>query len=224
MARRKNQSARRESLIDAAIEAGAAVGLRSLSLTDVAAQAGLTRGAILYYYDDLNALILEAHRVGISRLCDEREQAIAQCEDVQTKLWIAIDRGLPQGPDDALMRLLYEFDVFAASNPPHKNILLQMYQRTLKLYQNLIAAGRLSGVFSPQLPDGELARTLVALEDAYGLYITSGGDAVLDRDEALASMSSVAGQLGCPPKAPLVPNSPKQDHPGGIPLMESPSG
>lgn len=210
MARTKNQSARRESLIDAAIEAGAAVGLRSLSLTDVAAQAGLTRGAILYYYDDLNALILEAHRVGIARLCDEREHAIAQNEDLATKLWIAIDGGLPRGPDDALMRLLYEFDVFAASNPTHKAVLLEMYHRALAIYQGVIEAGRSSGVFSPQLPDSEVARTLVALEDAYGLYITSGGDAVLNRDEALASMSAVAGQLGCPPKPPPVPPSQKR--------------
>ncbi|MDT5002609.1 MAG: hypothetical protein QOK12_4714, partial [Mycobacterium sp.] len=53
MARPRNQGARRQALIEATYTAGHKRGLRSLSLTDVAEQAGLSRGTVLYYYGDL---------------------------------------------------------------------------------------------------------------------------------------------------------------------------
>ena len=48
MARPRRQEARRAALIEATYAAGRQHGLRSLSLTDVAEQAGLSRGAVLY--------------------------------------------------------------------------------------------------------------------------------------------------------------------------------
>ena len=119
MARPRNQSARREALIEATYTAGRRRGLRSLSLSDVAEQAGLTRGAILYYYDDLDALLVEAHAAGVERFCDERDRLIAATDDPRAQLAAAIDAGLPSGPDDALMRLLYEFDLLAGYSTLH---------------------------------------------------------------------------------------------------------
>ena len=49
MARPSKQAERRADLVEAALTAVSEHGLRALSLTDVADQAGLTRGAILYY-------------------------------------------------------------------------------------------------------------------------------------------------------------------------------
>ncbi|WP_144589643.1 TetR family transcriptional regulator, partial [Brevibacterium casei] len=107
MARTKNQSQRRDALISATLETVGETGLRSVSLADVARRAGLTRGAILYYYDDLDALLLETHRAGVERFCDAREAVIAELDDPRRQLSAAISEGLPTGPVDALMRLLY---------------------------------------------------------------------------------------------------------------------
>src|SRR5215207_11769055 len=103
MARPRKQEARRAALIEATYAAGRTHGLRSLSLTDVAEQAGLTRGAILYYYEDLDALLVEAHAAGVERFCDERDATVAQLDDPRVQLGAAIEAGLPSGPDDALM-------------------------------------------------------------------------------------------------------------------------
>lgn len=197
MARPKRQEERRAALIEATYAAGKEHGLRSLSLTDVAATAGLTRGAILYYYEDLDALLVEAHAAGIQRFCDERDAALAGIDDPRDRLGAAIDAGLPDGPDDALMSLLYEFDVLAGNSELHDELVQKLYLRQLETYRGVFEAGREAGVFSSGLDDEQLAMTLVALEDAYGLHIV-GGNALMTVPKAAAAMRAVAEQLGCP--------------------------
>ncbi len=197
MARPKRQEERRAALIQATYAAGKEHGLRSLSLTDVAATAGLTRGAILYYYEDLDALLVEAHAAGVQRFCDERDAALAGIEDPRDRLGAAIDAGLPDGPEDALMSLLYEFDVLAGNSELHDELVQRLYVRQLETYRGVFAAGRAAGVFSPGLDDEQLAMTFVALEDAYGLHIV-GGNALMTVPKAAAAMRAVAEQLGCP--------------------------
>jgi AcrR family transcriptional regulator len=170
MARPRNQTARREALIDATYAAGRKVGLRSLSLTDVAEQAGLSRGAVLYYYDDLDALLVEAHAAGIERFCDERDRLVAETDDPRAKLAVAIAAGLPDGPDDALMRLLYEFDVLAGSSELHDEMVQGLYLRQMQSYRGILADGLSRGAFHPRLDVDQIAMTFVALEDAYGLH------------------------------------------------------
>jgi AcrR family transcriptional regulator len=197
MARPKKQEERRAALIEATYAAGKERGLRSLSLTDVAATAGLTRGAILYYYEDLDALLVEAHAAGIQRFCDERDAVLAEIDDPRAQLGAAIDAGLPNGPDDALMSLLYEFDVLAGNSALHDELVQKMYLRQIDTYRGVVARGRESGIFKPGLDDEQLAMTFVALEDAYGLHIV-GGNALMTVQKAAAAMRAVAGQLGCP--------------------------
>lgn len=198
MARPRTQETRRAALIDATYQAGRAHGLRSLSLTDIAQQAGLTRGAILYYYEDLDALLVEAHAAGVERFCDQRDATVAALDDPRERLSAAIDAGLPSGPDDALMSLLYEFDVLAGSSELHDQLVQKLYLRQLDTYRTIVAAGRATGVFTPRLSDDELSMTFVALEDAYGLHIV-GGNALMTVDTAAAAMRAVARELGCPP-------------------------
>ncbi|WP_197061030.1 TetR/AcrR family transcriptional regulator [Microbacterium mangrovi] len=198
MARPKRQEEKRAALIEATIAAGAARGLRSLSLTDVAAHAGLTRGAVLYYYEDLDALLVETHAAGVARFCDERDALVDALDDPREQLAVAIDRGLPHGPDDALMRLLYEFDVLAGLSALHDEHVQNMYVRQLATYRRVFAAGRSAGVFRSGMDDETLAMTFVALEDAYGLHIV-GGNELMTVDTARTAMRRLADELGCTP-------------------------
>ena len=172
-------------------------GLRSLSLADVATKAGLTRGAILYYYDDLDDLLVEAHRAGLERFCDQRDAAVAALADPQLQLREAIRAGLPSGPDDALMRLLYEFDVLAGTSALHDELVEQMYRRQLATYTGILERGIAAGVFTPAIPVDLLAMNLVALEDAYGLHIVAG-NSLITVESAETAMRAVVDNLGAP--------------------------
>ncbi|MFD5214659.1 TetR/AcrR family transcriptional regulator [Microbacterium sp. NPDC058345] len=197
MVRPKRQDARRADLVEAALSAVSERGLRSISLTDVAQRAGLTRGAILYYYSDLDELLVEAHRAGVERFCDARDDLIASLDDPRDQLAVAIRAGLPDGPDDALMRLLYEFDILAGTSALHDEMVERMYRRQLATYTGVLQRGLDLGVFVPTLDLPTLAMTLVALEDSYGLHIV-GGNSLITVDDAEQAMRRVSGQLGAP--------------------------
>lgn len=194
MARPNTQQRRRLEVIDAALDAAAERGLRHLSLTDVANQAGVTRGALLYYYDDLEAILVEAHASGMERVGAERIALVAQQESSTDKLRTAIDAGLPSGPDDALMRLLYEFDVLAGKSPLHDQLVQQLYREQLQLYREILEDGVASGEFSLTGPLEDTAMNLVALEDAYGLHIVAGGSITVD--DARRAIRLYAAQAG----------------------------
>ncbi|MFJ3391604.1 TetR/AcrR family transcriptional regulator [Leifsonia aquatica] len=197
MARPRKQDERRADLVEAALTAVGEHGLRSLSLADVAEKAGLTRGAILYYYEDLDALLVEAHRAGLERFCDHRDAVVAAITEPQLQLAAAIQEGLPSGPDDALMRLLYEFDVLAGTSQLHDELVERMYLRQLATYAGILERGVAAGVFEPRLEIATLAMNLVALEDAYGLHIVAG-NSLITVESARAAMVAAAEGLGAP--------------------------
>jgi len=197
MARPRKQDERRADLVEAALTAVGEHGLRSLSLADVAEKAGLTRGAILYYYEDLDALLVEAHRAGLERFCDHRDAVVGAIAEPQLQLAAAIREGLPSGPDDALMRLLYEFDVLAGTSQLHDELVERMYLRQLATYAGILERGVAAGVFEPRLEIATLAMNLVALEDAYGLHIVAG-NSLITVESARAAMVAAAEGLGAP--------------------------
>ncbi|MBK0418331.1 TetR family transcriptional regulator [Leucobacter sp. CSA1] len=201
MARPSRQQQRRIEVIDAALEAAAEHGLRNLSLTDVANQAGVTRGALLYYYEDLDAILVEAHAAGMRRVGEDRAALVAQRSGAAEKLAAAIDAGLPEGPDDALMRLLYEFDVLAGKSPLHDELVQRLYREQLDLYRGILREGVEAGDFSLTGPLEDIAMNLVALEDAYGLHIVAGGSITVA--DAGRAIRLYAAQAGAPlPDAP----------------------
>ncbi|WP_309133271.1 TetR family transcriptional regulator C-terminal domain-containing protein, partial [Brevibacterium sp.] len=160
--------------------------------------AGLTRGAILYYYDDLDDLLVETHRAGVARFCDRRDEVIAALADPREQLRAAIREGLPSGPDDALMRLLYEFDVLAGTSQIHDELVENLYTRQLRIYREVLESGVAAGAFTPTIPLEQLAMNLVALEDAYGLHIV-GGNSLINVAAAESAMRAAAAGLGAPP-------------------------
>ena len=196
MARPNRQKERRIEVIDAALAAAAKHGLRNLSLTDVANQAGVTRGALLYYYADLDAILVEAHAAGMRRVGADRAVLVAEQPSPAEKLAIAIDAGLPSGPDDSLMRLLYEFDVLAGKSQLHDELVQQLYREQLELYRAILVEGAETGAFSLTGPLDDVAMNFVALEDAYGLHIVAGGSITLA--EARRAIALYASQAGCP--------------------------
>lgn len=194
MARPSTQQQRRQDVVNAALAAASEHGLRELSLTDVANQAGVTRGALLYYYQDLEAILVEAHAAGMERVVTEREALVQEKQSATEKLTVAIRAGLPHGPDDALMRLLYEFDMLAGKSELHDELVRKLYDAQLKLYRDILGEGVADGSFTLTGPLDTIAMNFVALEDAYGLHIVAGGSVTVA--EALGAIELFAEQVG----------------------------
>lgn len=146
-------------------------------LVHVAEAAGLTSGAVLYHFPDVQALLLEANRAGMERFYDHRVAALAALDDPVEKLVVTVRTGLPVDSDDASVRLLCELGGAAGRQPVYAALLTSLYDRQVAMYEVILEQGSARGIF--HLTHGSngartIARNLVALEDAYGYRIIAG--------------------------------------------------
>jgi AcrR family transcriptional regulator len=172
-ARGEKRSERRSDLLEAAQRAMAEYGA-GVRLNQVAEEAGLTSGAILYHYPDLQDLLIDANRAGMERFYDERMKALDGVDDPAARLVITIRSGLPVDDDDEEVRLLCALGGEAARNTVYAVLLTALFDRQVAMYQSILEMGRAQGVFALASDSLKIARNLVALEDAYGYRIMAG--------------------------------------------------
>ena len=176
----KTKSGKRTDLLEAAQRAMAEHGA-GVRLNQVAEHAGLTSGAILYHYPDLQDLLVDANRAGMERFYDNRLQDIAGIVDPAERLVVTIESGLPIDEDDEEVRLLCALGGEAARNTIYAVLLTSLYDRQVAMYQTILESGAAQGVFALATDAVSIARNLVALEDAYG-YRIMAGHPTLDKD------------------------------------------
>jgi AcrR family transcriptional regulator len=140
-------------------------------LNQIADAAGVTSGAILYHYPDIEQLLVEANQAGMERFYNQRLEAVAAVEDPAARLRVLIELGVPQGPDDEGVRLLCSLGGEAARNTVYGLLLTSLYDRQVGMYTSVVELGAALGVFDLQQSAVTIARNVVALEDAYGYRI-----------------------------------------------------
>ena len=182
MAKTQGQRDRRADLLEATRRAVITHGT-DVKLSQIAHEAGLTSGAVLYHYPDVQALILEANRAGSERFYETRMQAAAGTDDPVEKLVLTISSGLPLDQDDDAVKLMCALGGSAARNPVYGAILTALYDRQVAMYQVILESGAARGVWRLAQDALTIARNLVALEDAYG-YRMMAGHSSIDHEAA----------------------------------------
>lgn len=186
----RSKSARKADLLEAAQRAMAEHGV-GVRLNQVAQQAGLTSGAILYHYPDLQDLLVDANRAGMERFHDARVKAIEGISDPAARLVVTISSGLPLDGDDEEVRLLCALGGEAARNTVYAVLLTSLFDRQVAMYQAILESGEAQGEFTLAADALTIARNLVALEDAYG-YRIMAGHPTLDHDATAELILSYA--------------------------------
>jgi AcrR family transcriptional regulator len=151
-------------------------GLASVRLRDVADAAGLTSGAVLYYYEGLDDLFTAAYDRAVERFCRDREQAIAGIDDAAARLATAVRLGVPDGPDDAEIRMLYELEAVAFRSAACAALMAAYIERQVAMYASVLEVGAAVGRLRLSGDARSIARNIVALEDGQGLYVLLGRD------------------------------------------------
>jgi AcrR family transcriptional regulator len=181
--RQRNQAQRRQQLARAArqvlLERGA-VGLR---VKDVAERAGLAPSSVLYYYPNLDELLIEVSRGAIERFTERRAAAVRRLDGARDQLRLAIHLGVPSGPDDVDSRILYELDAFTGSSPAFGILTASYFDRQAVLYESILDAGARTGDFELTADALTIARGLVGMEDGLGLQVVIAHPAI-DRSVA----------------------------------------
>src|SRR5690606_12979165 len=199
MGRRKDQEERRRSLIDATMAVIADAGPSGVTARQVAARAGLSPAAVIYYHPQVDDLVAAVRGDAVQRFCVGRERIAEECADPAEALPRLIAAGLPSGPEDLLISAIAQLFGAARREERHARMSTGFWLRQVEMYTRLIERGARTGAFRPLLPAETAAEHLVGLEDAYGVHIVSG-NAALTRERALALILAYAGGvLGLPP-------------------------
>jgi len=172
MARPSRAHERRAELVTAARTAILERGVIGLRLRDIAQQASMSTGSVLYYFPTLNELLYEVQREAVERFCADREEAAAAEPDPRHRLVGMIRTGLPTDRNDELCYLLYELGVYARTEASYAAQHIQLYERQVALYTAILASGAATSVFHLTRDPTTIARNLVALEDGLGLHLT----------------------------------------------------
>jgi AcrR family transcriptional regulator len=169
MARRRNQTARREQLTKAAERAIARHGVAAVRVEHVALEAGVSPNTVRYYYDNVDELLQDAHRKSIERFYTKRLSQARGIQDPVERLATTIDSGVASGPDDLETRLLWEGTQLAAGTELFSVLMTRLYKQQELLYENILELGVAAGAFSLKADLHTVAQTIVALEDICGV-------------------------------------------------------
>lgn len=211
MARPRRQEHRRSQLVEATARAVATRGLAGLRLRDIAQEAGCSVGSVLYYYPDLDALLAEVHAQVLEVFYWARVRATSEVRDAPGKLVVAVEAGVPSSSADVTVRAIYQLHAAAARSPAHAELMATLWEREVSLFASILAEGARSGDFQLAGDPASIAQTVVALEDAFDLHLTSDNRAI-DRATAL---DRILGYLSLATGCPLsVAPAPSAEPPG----------
>jgi AcrR family transcriptional regulator len=191
MARPKDQAQRRLQLVRATRDVVARKGMADVRLRDVADAAGLTPGAVLYYFDGLDELFFAAYERAIERFCRDRERAIDEIDDPREALATALRLGVPTGEDDVEIRMLYEFEAVAFRSTACADLMGAYIERQVVMYAGILERGADAGAFTLAGEARVLARNLIALEDGHGVYVLTGQVAPAEVEQMLLAQAAL---------------------------------
>ena len=180
---------RRERILDAALLAMAETGPSALRVTDVAHAAGVSAGTVHYHFNDINGVFLGVVERAFDQMVTQREERVASEPSIPRKLLLLIEHGILDSPNDE-MALMYESIGLLRSTAEFRAASASFLGRQLALYRSVIDDGIASGDFVATSDPGVIASNLLALEDAYDMYITMG--ILADGPTARANMRAYA--------------------------------
>lgn len=188
----------RRSVLDAVGRIVAERGVEGIRVRQIAAEADLSPGAVLYHFPKNSDLLFAVHEDTVRRYMEDRSEAAASSPDPVMRLSEVMRAGVPPWANDHVIRLLYEMHGLARRSEPHADLLSNLWRQEHGLYVDIIDDGAKAGVFVPQELTADLATHLLALEDGLVLHLI-GRNAALNGQLVLDKLAGFAAlQLHCP--------------------------
>ncbi|WGW13203.1 TetR family transcriptional regulator [Saxibacter everestensis] len=164
---------KRQALITATRRVAGQRGLASTTVRDIALEAAVSAGSVLYHYPTLDQLLAEAVDDVLDEFHRSRIAAVELVADPCEKLRVMIVHGVPDRITDSL-RIVYESSAYVRAHPELLPMFRTIMQRQLSLYRQVLEIGVGLGAFRPRAPLAAVAQNILALEDAYDYYAVAG--------------------------------------------------
>lgn len=199
MGRDGAQTSRR--VLDAVGRIVATRGLEGIRIREIAVEAELSPGSVLYHFPDHSQLLYAVHVDTVRRYLEGRAAAAAATDataDAAQRLLAVMRAGVPPWANEHVIRLLYGLHDLARRSQEHADLLTELWRDEQALYVEIIRAGVQDGLFAVRESPEDVAAGLLALEDGLVLHRISN-NAEISSDRAVAVFAGIAAeQLGCP--------------------------
>lgn len=158
-------------------------GYEAATVRDVAREAGVSTGAIAYYYEGKDALFA-ATLAAASRAFHERmEEAVEAAVGARAKLLAMAEAATPETPTARRAHALWiDFWAQAARDPALATLNTRIYDRWRREMAECVRQGQRDGVFAGEVEPEAFARGYAAVIDGLATHV------VLHRDVAADDM------------------------------------
>ena len=198
----KHTKDRHQEILDAAARVITERGLAETRISDIAEQAGVSPGLILYYFDSKDRLLAEALTFANDQFYLRTSREIRRLPSAKDQLRRLIDLSVPGylqefGRLDE-WALWIEVWVRALRDPEMAKDREVLDERWRSQISEIVRAGRQTGEFtSPEEPD-ELALRLACLIDGLAIQVVMNDSKVTPERMHRACMQVASNELGFP--------------------------
>nr|WP_274636110.1 TetR/AcrR family transcriptional regulator [Microbacterium bovistercoris] len=190
--------ARRERIIDAAIEAFGQSGFHNATLADIAEACGISRPGLLHHFDSKEALLTAVleRRDAVDRAAFDAAVAAST-----SPLQALVDMTAENARTGGLMAL-YAMLSAEATNPRHPahDYFAQLYRTLAEDLGSALEGMQRAGRLDPAVHPSALARELLALKDGLSLQALLNPDAVDAATALAAAIRRLTGVELTPPR------------------------
>ncbi|MCP4809569.1 MAG: TetR/AcrR family transcriptional regulator [Proteobacteria bacterium] len=193
-------SARREQILGAAMAAFSTKGFDGASYNQIIAAAGVSKGAMYYYFDDKLDLF-------VTLLRHELEPLVELFHAFDTSdFWASFHQGSAAATRWAIERpeqivLGRDLALLHDRNPGHPAI-RALYDELLGFTDHLLAIGRELGEIRTDLPEGLLAAVVRACSEAVDRWYLDHFDPDADPDQVAGVFTDLIRRLAAPTECP----------------------
>ena len=202
--RARSRRSARESILNAAIGAICERGLSGTRVADIAQRAEMSPGHVMYYFDTLEQILIQALRMANERFLEGAVREAGRLPRARQQLVRLIELGMPSDPsEEPHSQWLLWLDVWARSarNPVVDADRRQLERRWIDTYAGLVETGQKTGEFSLEVDPWDFAVRLAALVDGLGKSVVLRDD-WMTRDRMLDICTRmIAQELGGAPPA-----------------------
>ncbi len=168
-ARRAAPETRREEILEAALACFAARGYHGSTVDDIAAGAGLSKGAVYWHFEGKREIFLALLELIVDQSMDALEGLLEGADSAREALHRISRAGMLAARESGLIEASAEFTAHAIRDAEFRDLLRRLYARGLVRVGGQLQLGSVGGVFRP-FEVGARAAVILAATDGLFLY------------------------------------------------------
>lgn len=177
---------RREQILEAATSVFARLGVHTARMDDIVEEAGLSKGAVYWYFASKDAIIKSILDIFLNRELLGLHKLVDQEGSVEERLMLMVDYLLTElVENESIMPIAYEFYALSTRESEIRRSLHEYFRKFIQIFEALISQGIERGEFVDVDP-GETAFSIVALLEGITLLWIVGASKL--RSDELGSV------------------------------------